>query len=127
MPTKLNSLNFFIPNARQSPVSQPWRVRGILLCHLRVDACSLFRVRGLRPRREYLKRAARTFRTTHLWSESKQGLAPTSSHVAVRKDRHMDLHALQRPNADCRDGYRKSECAVFFCLPRSLTAAGLSF
>ena len=45
MPIKLNNVNFFIPKDRYSSVSWLGRVRGILRCHVRVAACSLFRVR----------------------------------------------------------------------------------
>jgi len=45
MPIKLNNVNFFIIQNRCTFVSRLLRVRGILRCHLRVAACSLFRVR----------------------------------------------------------------------------------
>ena len=45
MPIKLSNINFFIPKDRYSSVSRLWRIRGILRCHVRVAACSLFRVR----------------------------------------------------------------------------------
>ena len=35
--------------------------------------------------------------------------------MAARKGGHADLHGVQKPGADCRDGHQKSECAVFFC------------
>jgi hypothetical protein len=91
------------------------------------DACPLFRVRGQRSRREGLKRAARTFRPGRQLSELRQRVAPTNSHAAISEARDAKLLRPQRPDGGCRDDYRKSECAVFSCLPRSLTAAGLSF
>ena len=45
MPIKLSNVNFFIPKDRDSSVSRLGRVRGILRCHVRVAASSLFRVR----------------------------------------------------------------------------------
>src|SRR4029453_11390312 len=44
MPTKLSNLNFFIFQDCQSSVSRPLRVGGILQCHVRVRAPSLFGV-----------------------------------------------------------------------------------
>jgi hypothetical protein len=38
-------LTFSYSKDRSPSVSRLWRVRGILRCHLRVAACSLFRVR----------------------------------------------------------------------------------
>jgi hypothetical protein len=45
MPIKLSNMNFFILKDRYATVSRLGRVRGILRCHLRVAASSLFRVR----------------------------------------------------------------------------------
>jgi hypothetical protein len=45
MPIKLSNVNFFIPKDSSSSISWPWRIRGILRCHVRVAARSLFRVR----------------------------------------------------------------------------------
>src|SRR4029453_7043910 len=44
MPTKLNNLNFFFFKNWHSSVSRPLRVGGILQCHVRVGAPSLFGV-----------------------------------------------------------------------------------
>jgi hypothetical protein len=45
MPIKLSNLNFFIFQDRDSSVSRPLRVRGILWCHGRVALRSFFRGR----------------------------------------------------------------------------------
>src|SRR6266446_4048092 len=45
MPIKLSNINFFISKDRYSSVSRLGRFRGILRCHVRVAASSLFRVR----------------------------------------------------------------------------------
>src|SRR5438874_7163722 len=65
MPTKLSNLNFFISQDRYFSVLEPWRIRGISRCHLRVDFQSLLREEGLNASDTFGYGASKRFTLTY--------------------------------------------------------------